>query len=774
MASNHEATDPNCESYKREVNRNRKNILYDEIEELIIELRPKIVCLTETHVTEEIDISELKILNFEVIRCDSENRRNGGILTYIDENLEYKIITIKNIEQRTWISTIQLMGSYKDITICNVYHSPSKSTGAFITDIRLKQYVKGYTRITETSATLIDLAFSNFKIDAHILSTPKITDHSIIKIDLHENEKNGAKITEFYRRDYTNFKEHDFNNRIINNIEQTCNVNSSVDDTASNIVIGITESMNIFAPIIKKRLPKRWQSKPWITNAVREASRQRDQAYKRATSSKSIDDWTQYRTMRNKVVLITRQCKRQFYEENIDSVKADPKRMWKTLKTDIANKFNDFFLNSIDDILNHGQDDGGYDIDTDINIMTGLKNKNGTEEGISTEILKIAWRSIGSKMLMLVNKSMQEGVFPETWKTSTVVPIPKVTGSKKAEEHRPINMLPMNNILRDEQSGFREGFSCETALQNVIIGWKKSTDKNEKVGVVFLDFKRAFETVDRQRLLIKMEKYGIKGMVLKWFHSYLTHNNIMSKKRVTKHGVPQGSVLGPILFVLYINDIVNQLEYCKCKMFADDTVIYVSGNDECEIERKLNDDLKNISRWLYKNGLRLNTNKTKFMIIHDYRKPHRINNCDIKENVKEKMFILRGGRIESDERNYRLDILKIHKLREYQKPRNITAKSSCEHYAGSPRIVMRDSNKGFRDKNDYLIRKERQDKVFATPTREIDDEFESVEPAVKRDLNGGYTASEGSHTRLRRERQRRALPRGKPRRTRFPLLASEP
>lgn len=287
-------------------------------------------------------------------------------------------------------------------------------------------------------------------------------------------------------------------------------------------------------------------------------------------------------------------------------------------------------------------------------IVRGLEDKKGTNEGITTKILKMAWKCISEEILTAINRCIREGICPDSWKTSTVVPIPKIRGSKKAEDYRPINMLPnyekilevvarnqlckyldQNEILIEAQSGFREKHSCETAMQNTLIRWREHMDNSEVIGVVFLDFKRAFESVNRNLLLRKLKKYGITGKVHKWFEIYLSnrkqqvkYGNTISVTKDTIHGVPQG----PLLLVLYINDIVKAVKYCACKLFADDTIIYVNGRDPSEIERKLNYDLNNIVKWLDSNSMKLNTTKTKFMLIHDPRKLSMMKCCDIEIN----------------------------------------------------------------------------------------------------------------------------------------------
>ncbi len=152
--------------------------------------------------------------------------------------------------------------------------------------------------------------------------------------------------------------------------------------------------------------------------------------------------------------------------------------------------------------------------------------------------------------------------------------------------------------------------------------WINDLQKFKYIGAVFLDYRRAFETIDRFILIEKLKKIGIKGHVLDWFNSYLTERlqkvrfgDSVSEELPVNHGVPQGSVLGPILFIFYINDIVDSVKKCKIQMFADDTLIYMSSNNCEDLCKILNEDLLNIDRWLKFNSMSLNPTKTKYMIV---------------------------------------------------------------------------------------------------------------------------------------------------------------
>ncbi|XP_055842692.1 uncharacterized protein LOC129909640 [Episyrphus balteatus] len=159
-----------------------------------------------------------------------------------------------------------------------------------------------------------------------------------------------------------------------------------------------------------------------------------------------------------------------------------------------------------------------------------------------------------------------------------------------------------NNLLIQEQSGFRSGHSCETAINCVVWNWKRKIDCGHSIVAVFLDLKRAFETIDRQILLSKLRLYGVCHREWKWFESYLTNrsqrtsvNGVTSDAKVNNLGVPQGSVLGVM------------------KLFADDSLIYICGKNGEDMCEKLNDDLKRIDVWLKMNKLKVNVTKTKYM-----------------------------------------------------------------------------------------------------------------------------------------------------------------
>ena len=178
-----------------------------------------------------------------------------------------------------------------------------------------------------------------------------------------------------------------------------------------------------------------------------------------------------------------------------------------------------------------------------------------------------------------------------------------------------------NRILDERQGGFRPNHStCKTTAQFLDDIYKAMND-NKLLIATYIDAMKAFDTVDHKILLLKAEHYGIKGLVLNWLKNYLTEryqctiaNNVTSDRQLITCGVPQGSVCGPLLFLIYINDISSVLEHCKVSLYADDTVIYISHHDVNEAVEMVQNDLNKLSNWCTRNKLTINSKKTKYCI----------------------------------------------------------------------------------------------------------------------------------------------------------------
>ena len=233
--------------------------------------------------------------------------------------------------------------------------------------------------------------------------------------------------------------------------------------------------------------------------------------------------------------------------------------------------------------------------------------------------------------------SVEQGIYPSKLKLAKVIPIYKSNDESDPSNYRPISLLSVFNrifekmmynrlkaflekfgILHESQYGFREKRSTEHAILEIINQIQTNMDRKLYTCGIFIDLQKAFDTVDHTILLKKLDHYGVQGIVNDWFTSYLTARKQIteigplniSKKATVLSGVPQGSVLGPLLFLVYINDICNSCNQMKFYLFADDTNLLYADKNLKSLESTKNDELCKLYDWLIANKLSLNIKKS--------------------------------------------------------------------------------------------------------------------------------------------------------------------
>ena len=345
-----------------------------------------------------------------------------------------------------------------------------------------------------------------------------------------------------------------------------------------------------------------------------------------------------------------------------------------TENVDIANCFNNFFANIGPTLANSikgpmGQSykdylkiriESNFSFDTVdngyvLNLIKKLKPKTSSgHDGLSSIMLGDIAVSVSPILTCIINQSLCTGIFPESLKVAKIIPIYKKENQHLTDNYRPVSLLPIiskifekvvfiqvydyftqNDLLYKSQYGFRKLHSTELAALEFTDKIVSNLEQGKLPLAIFLDLSKAFDTIDHNILIDKLSYYGITGRALDWFKSYLHQrkqyvqycDSISSMSNI-KTGVPQGSILGPLLFIIYMNDIAAVTNKFHFTLYADDTSLLEplctfavdSNEDYAEISKNINAELKLITDWLSLNKLSLNAKKTKMMVFHHKQK----------------------------------------------------------------------------------------------------------------------------------------------------------
>ena len=277
-------------------------------------------------------------------------------------------------------------------------------------------------------------------------------------------------------------------------------------------------------------------------------------------------------------------------------------------------------------------------------FLRKLKRKKATGmDDLPAGMLKDSADNITKPLHYIVNLSLKTSTVPNAWKEAKVTPVYKSGDTSSVENYRPISVLPIlskllekavriqltkflesNNLLNDFQYGYREKRSTDLATASFIDDIRKNGDNGKLTGAIFLDLSKAFDTINHDLIIKKLASHGVLNIELKWFADYLfcrsqtvVVGNQYSAKSNVVCGVPQGSILGPLIFLIFFNDFPDHLSKTKCIQYADDTVIYFSSSDIDEIEHTLNNEINFLKKYFDINELILNLKigKTESMLF---------------------------------------------------------------------------------------------------------------------------------------------------------------
>lgn len=546
------------------------------------------------------------------------------------------------------------------------------------------QIIKEATRVTNESRTLIDIIATNRPAtiaDSTVIQS-SISDHDLVACRRKLNHQKFSPKT-IKCRDYKSYDPYAMNLEFdsVNWLPVLTAPDVNIALNIFNVIVkGIFDR---HAPIIEKRIKGR--PCPWIDQELKAIMNRRDRLHRKAKESKSEDDWKAYKELRNRCNNMQRKAKGAYHKNKINENRLNPKKFWQAVKEifptkagtnnknaktasinrNLADNFRKYFSTAVHELKSKAlklknfvwkspetvilrtNKTFQFQYVSKVTINTFLKklrrNKATGIDELPPGMLKDCREKILTPLHHIVNMSLESATFPTAWKKAKLVPIFKSGDSGKPENYRPISVLPVlsklleksvhsqlldfletNKLLNDTQFGYREKRSTQLATTLFVDAIRQAAEDGKLVGAVFLDLRKAFDTISHDVILKKLRDYGVALREMLWFTDYLFNRTqfvqIGNQRSAPFHvtsGVPQGSILGPLIFLIFFDDLEDHLSKAKCIQYADDTVVYVTHNNVDTIERILNDEFDTLLDYFRRNELVLNLKhgKTESMLF---------------------------------------------------------------------------------------------------------------------------------------------------------------
>ena len=567
----------------------------------------------------------------------------------------------------------------KEIDWTNEHVPPEKDhLLSFISNLQecfLYQHIIQPTRFRQNEEpNILDLILSSEEgmiQDLRYLPPLGESDHVTLRFNVSlekDTSNNWAPRRNIYKGNYVAMKEiltsHDWDDILKIDFEEAYDRFSSILQTC----------IDQYCPL---QTPPKKKKNLYMTQEALRLKNAKNRAWRSFKQDPSIFKRYAYIRKKNRLRSLTRRLRRDFELQLAKKVKGKPKLFWKyvrsrlktrqtipslydndiTASTDIekAELLNDFFVSvftiedtdSIPEGVPSTLEKLTNFIITSEMVQNKLKNLNPNKspghDEFHPHLLRELAEPISLPLSILFNKSLKEGAH-STWKKAIITAVFKKDSRSSPNNYRPVSLtsviskvmesivrdkildhLMSNNIFCDNQHGFVPGRDCMTQLLLCLEEWTQLIEDGECIDIIYTDFKKAFDSVAHQRLLVKLHNLGIDGRVLDWIRSFLTNreqsvrvNQECSKWSKVISGIPQGSVIGPLLFVVFINDMPMTIKN-MCKLFADDCKLYGAvKSDNCSMQ----EDLTNMYKWSKRWQLPFNETKCKVMHI-GRRNPHK-------------------------------------------------------------------------------------------------------------------------------------------------------
>lgn len=548
----------------------------------------------------------------------------------------------------------------------------------------------GATYHTPFCDSELDIIATN--CDEIIINTDKTSDHGFSAHDLlyacFDISVPRIKPQLISFRDFKSIQQDDFQ-RDADQVEWHSVFNcDSIDAKVELMNKLIIDLFDKHAPVRSVKIKHKYN--PWMNGNILRHLNKRDRARKRYAITKSADDYESFRVARNKCKQLIRNSKQCYYHE-IFSHNCTGKDMWRTIRTlgigkeklsaDItsvsADGLNSHYL-SVASVHDHELINGtinyyrSMDIidnrdkfyfkyvqpDDIISAVVSISSKATGVDEISIAMINLSLPFIIPILCHIFDFSLQVGVFPSLWKCAQVTPVPKTSNPVEFKDFRPVSIICVfakvfekvvhkqimdycltNNVLHPLQSGFRPYHSTSTALVKVTDDIRKSIDNRQICMLLLFDFSKAFDKVHHDLLITKMRFLGFSSLSLMWISSYLYERKqrvCISNKQPSMWadiitGVPQGSVLGPLLYLLYVNDLPTVFRHGTVHLYADDLqyILPFDIGNQNEAIAKAESETKKLIEYSKKHNLFLNIAKTKSMLIGSRKYLNMIENKNV-------------------------------------------------------------------------------------------------------------------------------------------------
>jgi len=534
-----------------------------------------------------------------------------------------------------------------------------------INEFGLGQLVTDPTR----GENILDLIFSTHPESvSNIEVIPGISDHEAVYCELNldnrpESDDIGHPIFLYDRGNMAQLKADmsEFQNTFLSSDPYSNSIQENWDNFKQAINNAITSN-------IPQTMSRPSKELPWINHSIKKQMKQRKKLYNKAKRLQTEEAWLNYRTTKNNVTNLIREAHKKYQNKMFsDNGGINYKKFWRYVKTIRKDTHGVAPLKKETSLVYHSKDKAEIlnkqfqSVFTKENLsnipecselpITPLLNVAISEDGVKkllftldpsksygpdnipARILKHCCDEVSPILTVIFTQSLTTGNLPEDWLTANVTPIFKKGNRADPSNYRPISLtsicckllehiiyhcvmehLTAHEILTDKQYGFRPNHSCETQLLNIVEEIQLAMDHHFSVDLIFIDFKKAFDTVPHERLMKKLHHYGIQGNLYNWIFSWLTKRTqrVVIKGHKSSYvnvssGVPQGTVLGPLMFLLYINDITNNIT-SGIRLFADDCVLYRVIHSEQD-NHLLQQDLNRIIQWTKQWQMSLNISK---------------------------------------------------------------------------------------------------------------------------------------------------------------------